>query len=290
MCIKNACLLTVCRAVGVIHLKVALPQLRVRRILMPATGKPLVRFDPLDPVLVPVRSKHKLEFQTGNRRGIRLFDELLRVDIYVELPQSGSGWTVVNSRKRGVRTAAIVKLLVDLPFLLRRALERVRSSGGSPYSKLPRPARSQCSFVEEGDPRYRLLIAANPARPNVGFTVWTLERRSMCESTPHRDAAETFTRRARDRYGDAIEAILLYGSVARGTERGVDSDVDLLVVVSDTVDASALDDRLRDLAYDIELDRGVVLSLLVLSASDVEAQTDRPFFATVQQDATRLHG
>lgn len=112
----------------------------------------------------------------------------------------------------------------------------------------------------------------------------------MGESTPHRDAAEAFTRQARDRYGDAIEAILLYGSVARGTERGADSDVDLLVVVSDTVYASSLEDYLRDLAYEIELDRGVVLSLLVLSESDVDAQTDRPFFATVQQDATQLHG
>ncbi|WP_224829139.1 hypothetical protein [Saliphagus infecundisoli] len=89
---------------------------------------------------------------------------------------------------------------------------------------------------------------------------------------------------------DALKAILLDGSVARGTEREADSDVVLLVVVSDAVDASSLEDRLRDLASDIELDRGIVLSLLVLSESDVDAQTDHPFFATVQREATQLHG
>lgn len=49
------------------------------------------------------------------------------------------------------------------------------------------------------------------------------------------------------------------------------------------VDETSLDDRLRDLASDIEHDRGVVLSLLVISASGFEAQIDRLFFTTVQQ-------
>lgn len=56
-------------------------------------------------------------------------------------------------------------------------------------------------------------------------------------------------------------SILLYGSVARGEERGVHSDVDSLVVLSDGVDdAATVEHDSRDLAYDVELEYGVVLS------------------------------
>ena len=42
-------------------------------------------------------------------------------------------------------------------------------------------------------------------------------------------AVEEFVRRALDRYGDRIESIILFGSVARG-EAKEDSDIDILVV------------------------------------------------------------
>jgi predicted nucleotidyltransferase len=107
------------------------------------------------------------------------------------------------------------------------------------------------------------------------------------ESVHHR-AAEAFARRVRDRYGDAVEAVILYGSVARDEQRGVDSDVDLLVVLEDGVDRAEYERRIRELAYDVELDRGVVLSLLVLTAS--EYQQGIPFLRQVRGDAERLHG
>ena len=42
-------------------------------------------------------------------------------------------------------------------------------------------------------------------------------------------AVEEFVRRALDKYGDRIESIILFGSVARG-EAKEDSDIDILVV------------------------------------------------------------
>lgn len=107
-------------------------------------------------------------------------------------------------------------------------------------------------------------------------------------TSPHRRAANAFERRVRERYGDAVEAVYLYGSVARGDERGRDSDVDLLVVISD--DVNGLESAIRDLAYDVELDHGVVLSLIVRSASEFERQKERPFFRHVRGDAERLYG
>lgn len=113
---------------------------------------------------------------------------------------------------------------------------------------------------------------------------------STSRSSPHHRAAEAFAQAVRERYADAVEAVLLYGSVAREEERGLDSDVDLLVVLDDAVDAADYEDRIRELAYDIELDRGVVLSLLVLPESAYERRVNAPFFEHVRRDATVLYG
>lgn len=114
----------------------------------------------------------------------------------------------------------------------------------------------------------------------------------MAEQHPsgHQAAAETFTRRVRDRFGDSIDSVLLYGSVARGEERGVRSDVDLIVVLSDAVDEEVIETDVRDLAYEIELEYGVVLSLIVLTATEYERRAERPFFSHVRQHAESLYG
>lgn len=109
-------------------------------------------------------------------------------------------------------------------------------------------------------------------------------------ASSHRRAAEDFAHRARERFGDAISSVMLYGSVARGEARGVGSDVDLLVVLSDDIDEAAFEARVRDPAYDIELDRGVVLSLIVLTAAEYEDRSTRPFFQHVRRDVDVLYG
>ncbi len=104
----------------------------------------------------------------------------------------------------------------------------------------------------------------------------------------HRGAAADFARRVQKQYGDAVEAVLLYGSVARNEAGGPNSDVDLPVVLADDPDGAELERRVRDLAYDVELEYGVVLSLVVTTQSDYRA--GGPFFEHVRRDEEPLYG
>ena len=57
--------------------------------------------------------------------------------------------------------------------------------------------------------------------------------------------------------------VLLYGSVARGTQEP-DSDYDILVL-TDRALSTAEEDRVRDAIYDLELARGVIVCALFYS-------------------------
>ena len=115
-----------------------------------------------------------------------------------------------------------------------------------------------------------------------------LETVSEGRELDHRGAAADFARRVRERYGDVVETVLLYGSVARNEARGRDSDVDLLVVLVDDVDRTEFERRVRDLAYDVELEHGVVLSLVLTSESGY--RSGGPFLEHVRRDAEPLYG
>ncbi|MFB6140403.1 MAG: nucleotidyltransferase domain-containing protein [Halosimplex sp.] len=78
----------------------------------------------------------------------------------------------------------------------------------------------------------------------------------MSESTlPHRDAVEAFVDRVEGGEFDAVRRLYLFGSVARGVHRS-DSDVDVFAVLADDADVSAVEEQLRDVAYDVMLERG----------------------------------
>lgn len=102
----------------------------------------------------------------------------------------------------------------------------------------------------------------------------------MSDSSVHEDAADAFAARARDEHGESIDHLVVFGSTIRGEARGIGSDVDVFLVLSDAHCEGAL----RDLAYDIGLEYGVVISVHTLTTDRFEARADHPFIRTVFEE------
>lgn len=113
----------------------------------------------------------------------------------------------------------------------------------------------------------------------------------MAESrrSSHWRAADAFAADAVERFGDELVEVRIFGSVVRDEADG-DSDVDLLVVLRDDADAAAVEDELRAIAYDVELERAVPVSLVVKTESELATGLDRPFLRRVRREGEVLYG
>jgi predicted nucleotidyltransferase len=102
---------------------------------------------------------------------------------------------------------------------------------------------------------------------------------------PHRLAASAFTDRVRDQLGEAIDACYVFGSVARRTETAT-SDVDILAVIADEADFREADDRLLDIAFDVQLEYDVPIEVHSLRTSEFEAHRGRgePFVRRIVEE------
>lgn len=89
-----------------------------------------------------------------------------------------------------------------------------------------------------------------------------------------------------DRYGSDLKAVILYGSHARGTA-SEDSDIDLLVVVDDTLDPWRVRRSLDDLLFEILLETGELVSIIVVPQSYYESY-NTPFFQNVRREGVRV--
>ncbi|RKZ19893.1 nucleotidyltransferase domain-containing protein [bacterium] len=84
------------------------------------------------------------------------------------------------------------------------------------------------------------------------------------------------------KYGKHIRKVILYGSHVRG-EVTEDSDIDLLVLVDDTVSPFDVRRSLSDLLFDILLERGELISVVVLPESFFENH-NYPFMLNVRKE------
>lgn len=64
-------------------------------------------------------------------------------------------------------------------------------------------------------------------------------------------------------YGEGIKQVILYGSCARG-KATKDSDIDLLVVVDDSLNPFEVRKSLSDTIFDILLEKGELISVIVV--------------------------
>ena len=102
-----------------------------------------------------------------------------------------------------------------------------------------------------------------------------------------RASASEFARRASERFGEQLERIVLFGSVARGTD-SPDSDLDLLVV------ARANDKKLRDgldeIAFDLTLarHRGPVFLLYPVEQYEHARRSGSELIAEIEREGVVL--
>ena len=96
-----------------------------------------------------------------------------------------------------------------------------------------------------------------------------------------RRIAEDFARRLKAKYGDRIEHVVLFGSVARGDHRA-DSDVDLLVVTEDTSWAFRL--RLAEDATECLAREGVYVSAKPVSPEELAGMKGTLFERNVRTE------
>jgi predicted nucleotidyltransferase len=84
-------------------------------------------------------------------------------------------------------------------------------------------------------------------------------------------------------FGDGIEAVLLYGSYARGSATP-DSDIDLLVLTDESLRPSEVRRSLNDVLYDILVEEGELVSVIVIQESFYKTQSS-PFLQRVREEA-----
>jgi len=83
-------------------------------------------------------------------------------------------------------------------------------------------------------------------------------------------------------YGRRLKNVLLYGSWARG-EATEDSDIDLLVVLSGNVAPAREIDRMIDAITEINLNRGVLVSVYPVSEENY-ASLNSPLLINVRRE------
>ncbi len=89
-----------------------------------------------------------------------------------------------------------------------------------------------------------------------------------------------------EKYGEGIKRVILYGSHARG-EATKDSDVDVLVLVDQFLDYREVDDSLRDLLYDMLLEEGELVSVIVIPEDHFENH-NLPFMLNVRKEGVTI--
>lgn len=91
----------------------------------------------------------------------------------------------------------------------------------------------------------------------------------------------------KDIFNDRLISIILYGSVARGTD-AVDSDVDIAIILKDVKDQSQ-QDKLIDFTLDLDLKYDKVFSVIDIDYDEfIKWEDVLPFYKNVKKDGVVL--
>ncbi len=99
-----------------------------------------------------------------------------------------------------------------------------------------------------------------------------------------------FAERVRDIYGESLKQVIVYGSYARGDyQKNSDIDIIILVDANDT-EIKRRFNSVCDLAFDYELEYGIVISPLVKNKEHFEKWSETlPFYRNVKQEGITVY-
>lgn len=105
------------------------------------------------------------------------------------------------------------------------------------------------------------------------------------------DIIYKFACQIREIYGDSLKKIVVYGSYARGDfQEGSDIDVMILVDASDA-EIKKRFNLVCDLAFDYEMEHGVIISPLVKNEDHFLKWSETlPFYRNVKQEGVVVDG
>jgi predicted nucleotidyltransferase len=111
----------------------------------------------------------------------------------------------------------------------------------------------------------------------------------MPSDSNRRLAVDEFVSRIRQRLAGNILDVRLFGSEARG-EATSESDIDVLVVVQPDADRVQFEDRIIDIAFDVNLEFGIYISPRVVTAGILNDPVWRetPFIKNVARESIPL--
>jgi predicted nucleotidyltransferase len=95
-----------------------------------------------------------------------------------------------------------------------------------------------------------------------------------------------FKNSAADIYGSRLKKIILYGSYARGMARK-DSDIDLMIVLSEMDSAFAEIERLNEIKYDLGLEYEVFISSNPVS-EEIFTHSTLPIYKNVAREGIEI--
>lgn len=88
-------------------------------------------------------------------------------------------------------------------------------------------------------------------------------------------------------YGDLLVSVILYGSVARGTQTD-ESDIDIAVMLRNK-ENNEMKERMTDIIVDLELEYNKVLSILRIDYEKFKVWEDTmPFYKNMKKDGVVL--
>lgn len=99
-----------------------------------------------------------------------------------------------------------------------------------------------------------------------------------------------FARQIKSMLGNKLSKVIVYGSYARGDYRE-NSDVDVMVLVKLTEsEIKKIVPIIYDIAYDIELEKGIHISVVVKNEEQFEYWMDTlPFYRNVSKEGVEIN-